>query len=86
MKKTLIILATLCVVGLGGCKRSSDVTATAAASAASNAASAQKMVPAKYNPNLKPGNIVWADEATKKRFERIQAEAAARRAASGASQ
>ena len=85
MKKIILSLAVL--AALSACTKTEQAatpnaaSSATAASAAAVPASAAQPVPATYDPNLKPVNIQWKDEATKKRFEEAAAKAAAARQA-----
>lgn len=82
MKKILLSLTVL--AALAACTKTETAQtpdASKAASAPVVPASAAQPVAATYDPNLKPVNIQWKDEATKKRFEEAAAKAAANRQA-----
>lgn len=81
MKKILLSVVVLAALTACGKSKDAPVTPDSAASSAVTApsapASAAEPVKAVYDPNLKPVNIQWKDEATKKRFEEAAAKAAA---------
>lgn len=81
-QKIILLSATAALVGLVGCSKSdtAEASKTAASPQAAAAASAPSVKPddkpreATFDPNLKPGPIVWDSPEKQKAWEARQAE------------